>query len=194
LGLDDEDLRLIETSDEERYTMYGSLTEGFEESWKFIERGDHGKVYESFQESLVELPNRLDYDFDGDGDLSDIENQAFLDEQASMVKAGEERERRFQAEIVRSDYGVAVQEMDVDGDDRISDAEWTAGFGKLRRARDARVFLYLYDSDDDGVYSEADVTQFMNAYDAGSIFADADLNGAVDVRDLVVYRDQVLGH
>lgn len=193
LGLDDEDLGLIETSDEERYTMYGSLTDGFAESWEFIERGDHSKVYESFEESLIELPNRLDYDFDGDGDLSDVENRAFLDEQASFVKADEERERRLQAEIVRSDYDVAVQEMDVDGDDLISDAEWTAGFGKLRRARDARVFLYLYDGDDDGEYSEADVTQFMNAYDTGSIFADADLNGTVDVRDLVVYRDRVLG-
>jgi hypothetical protein len=137
-------------------------------------------------------PGGADFDLDGDGEYSAIEREAFAQEQAAWLEAQRAMHDRAAAARVMAEYAIAVDRMDSDGDGAIADAEWVSGFAALRGERDARIFAYFYDADGDGAFSDTEVLRFMNAYEARSPHADADLNGTVDQDDLVAFRDRVL--
>lgn len=191
LGLDADDPRIKDSGIEERFELYMPLVDGFETASRFMDPLEWSAP--PVQESIPASPTRGDYDFDGDGTFSAVEQQAFDAEHEAWRGELNAYYDRVRAASVLSSYEATSKVMDSDGDGRIADGEWSDGFGSLRQQRDARVFRYLYDRDGNGGFGESEVVRFMNAYDAGSIYADADMNGTVDVKDVVLFRDRVLG-
>lgn len=164
------------------------------------------------EEEIGIVETSLNYpDFDRNGEISDAERELGkplvvedLLMRLSLLRAptSESLERALGREIVKVQCDIEkatktlmarmmqVQfesiagHVDADGDGELTEAEWVAGFDQLRLRRDLRVFVYLYDSDQSGSISDFEVARFMDAYDSGSIHADADLSGAVDQQDL----------
>ncbi len=96
----------------------------------------------------------------------------------------EKATRAIMARLTQMQFESIAGDVDADGDGELTETEWATGFDELRLRRDLRVFVYLYDSDQSGGISDLEVARFMDAYDKGSIHADADLSGTVDQQDL----------
>lgn len=192
LGIDPDDPRLAEDASEARFALYGSITSGFESASQLLDVSSAADRPE-IEEFDMPSPRRGDFDFDGDGELSSVEARAFEEESASWSAAAQDYSRRVHASYAIGRHRSVARVMDLDGDGRIDDREWIEGTTAVRRERDKRIFRYLYDSDRDGGFSDSEVLRFMNAYDRKSIYADVDLNGRVDVNDVVLFRDRVLG-
>ena len=103
----------------------------------------------------------------------------------------EKATRAIMAKLTQMQFESIAGDVDADGDGELTEAEWASGFDELRQRRDLRVFVYLYDSDQSGGISDLEVARFMDAYESGSIHADADLSGGVDQADLQHFVDQV---
>ena len=192
LGIDPDDPGFDENDPHDKFDAFMPLADGFEEAAEFLPAGERGPASTGSGSSLAPPPERTDYDFDGDGSLSEIEQRSFSQEQSAWLADQQSESARMIAAGVQADYAVAVDRMDADGDGRIADGEWVAGFASLRAERDARIFAYFFDRDGDGKYTDADAVRFMNAYEARAPHADADMNGTVDQNDLLVFRDRVM--
>lgn len=96
----------------------------------------------------------------------------------------EKATRAIMTRLMQMRFESIAGDVDADGDGELTETEWATGFDELRQRRDLRVFVYLYDSDQSGGISDLEVARFMDAYDKGSIHADADLSGTVDQQDL----------
>lgn len=193
LGIDPDDPRIGSGTTDELYGLYHELVDGFERVTEFLPQGDKTDAYNSLPHSNRRPPKRQDYDFDGDGIVTGVEQQTYVQENDAWLAEWRANERHVQVAGVQADYAVAIERMDGDGDGRIGEAEWISGFATLRAERDARIFNHFYDHDADGSISDAEVVRYMNAYENRSPHADVDLNGQVDQADLLIFRDRVLG-
>ena len=197
-----------EYSEMERLGAYQSILEELSQGLLLVEQPDMAQFQAEMQAQMQErmaamnrpAPELSDFDSDGDGVYSDdetamweaevevfrAERRALSDE---MQRAGEE----MMVRLSRMQFDMAVASLDTDGDGLLMNDEWEGGYDSLRGERDRRMFNYLYDADRSGSVTDAEVARFMDAYDAGSPYADADLNGAVNQSDLQFFVAQVAG-
>ncbi len=188
-----------EYSDQERFASYQSMLMDMNNNLLLLEmpgmaemqREMQSEVMTRAQEMQASVPNQADYDLDGDGQMSEIEQSAFDQEmeafrgrQAAFQAEMQEMGRDMGSRMVQMQFDSAVAALDSDGDGRLATEEWSVSLDGLRSERDARMFTYLYDSDRSGGVSDAEVARFMDAYDSQSVYADADMNGTVDQKDL----------
>ena len=197
-----------EYSDQEKFASFQSLLMDMNNNLMLVELPDmaelqggmQAEVMARSQELQSSLPNQTDYDLDGDGQMSDIEQQAF-DQEMSAWQASQEA---FQAEMqemgrdigarmMQAQFNSAITALDSDGDGRLATEEWSVNLDGLRGDRDSRMFNYLYDADRSGGVEDYEVARFMDAYDNQSTYADADLNGVVDQADLQYFVGLVTG-
>ena len=111
-----------------------------------------------------------------------------------MARTGGDMEQAGKGVMVRvmqAQFKAVAGEIDTDGNGLLTDDEWADGYDRLRRARDLRAFLYLYDHEQSGSISSVGINRFMDAYDTESLHADADLNGLVDQADLAYFVEMV---
>lgn len=188
-----------EYSDQEKFAAFQPLLMDMNNNLMLLEmpgmaemQGEmQAEVMARAQQMQQSFPNQQDYDLDGDGQMSEVEQSAFDQE----LEAFQGRRAAFQAEMqeigrdmgsrmVQMQFDSAIAALDSDGDGRLATEEWSVNLDGLRADRDTRMFNYLYDADRSGGVSDAEVARFMDAYDTQSVYADADLNGVVDTADL----------
>lgn len=145
--------------------------------------------------SSASFPDSMDFDLDGDGVLSEVEQGLYADAmreaQIELQNRSMEIVQQSAARFMSAQFEIAIGRLDRNGDGLLSDEEWEAGYEDLRVERDHRLFHYLYDFDRDGRVGDAEVARFMDAYERRSPYADADMNGRVDVDDLRFFLNQV---
>ena len=90
---------------------------------------------------------------------------------------------------LRARHQSAIREFDTDGDNLLTPTEWEQGIDALRSQRDRRTFNHFYDRDDSGHVDDQEVARFMDRYDAGSLAADANLDGDVTISDIAYFMD-----
>lgn len=143
------------------------------------------------------MPTETDFDLDGDGDLGEIERQAFTEATAAAQQEIQTRSmevvQQSAARYVMAQYDIAINRMDTDDNGALMDEEWEAGYRDLRVERDQKMFEYLYDADRDGSVTDPEVARFMDSYEQESPYADANLDGRVDTDDLRHFLGQVSG-
>lgn len=195
-------------SDQERIASYQSLLMDMNEGLMLLEMPGMQEMQAEMQAEMIarsqemqsSFPNRTDFDLDGDGQMSEVEQSAFDQEmesftaqQQAMGAEMQEAARDMGARMMKMQFDSAIAALDSDGDGRLATEEWSANLDGLRRERDGRMFRYLYDADRSGGVNDLEVARFMDAYDNKSIYADADLNGKVDTEDLQYFVSQVSG-
>ena len=197
-----------EYSDMERVGAYTEFLQELNQGLVLIEQPDMAEIQAEMQAEMMArmeemnspIPSRADFDLDGDGLYSEIETNAFDAEmeafQASRLAISAEMQEATQGMVtrmMRMQFDTAVTKLDGDGDGLLMNEEWEAGYVDLRGERDARMFNYLYDADRSGSVTDGEVARFMDSYDQQSIYADANLDGKVDVSDLQFFVSQVSG-
>ena len=197
-----------EISEMERMVAQQAMLVDMNNGFSLLDQTELARVQTQMQEDMAARmehmsqpwPTSEDFDSDGDGVLTDTEQAEFEAEMAvrraqaeSMSEGMEEMANQMVARMMRSQYDVAVKSLDTDGDGLLANEEWEGGYDTLRGERDARMFRYLYDADRSGTVTDAEVARFMDAYESQSIYADADLDGQVDQRDLQYFIGQVSG-
>tara|TARA_Y100001933_G_scaffold167919_1_gene166185 strand:+ start:1048 stop:2289 length:1242 start_codon:yes stop_codon:yes gene_type:complete len=191
LGIKQEDRPRDGASASDRVGVYRDLVGPLLESARLFERIDRAAVRASIGPSPPS-PRRDEFDLDGDGRLSDSEKELFAGAEASWREASRAHRSRLMGAYVLAEFSRAREVIDADGDGVLGDSEWSTGISDLRAQRDRRLFLLLYDSDGDGAIGEPEVARYLNAYDAGSLFADVNLDGRVGTDDILSFRDRVL--
>ena len=195
-----------EYSDDERFASFQSMLMDMNNNLMLLEMPGMQEMQAQMQSDVMtriqdiqgSLPNQTDYDLDGDGQMSDIEQQTFDQEmeawrgrQAAFQAEMQEMGRDMGSRMMQMQFDSAIAALDSDGDGRLATEEWSANLDGLRADRDTRMFNYLYDADRSGGVSDHEVARFMDAYDNQSPYADADLNGVVDQADLQYFVGQV---
>jgi len=195
-------------TDMERMAAYQGLLQEFSQGLVLVEQPDmteiQAEMQAEMQARMAEMqapgPDRADFDLDGDGNFNEVELAAFEQEieayRARQTMLGEEMRAAgegMMARVMQMQFQAAVDTLDKNADGLLINEEWEAGYTDLRGVRDRRMFNYLYDTDRSGSVEEPDVARFMDAYDAGSVYADADLDGEVNENDLRRFMDLVTG-
>lgn len=195
-----------EYSDQERVASYQSLLMEMNMGLMLLEMPGLQEMQAEMQAEMIArsqemqtaYPNQQDFDLDGDGQMSEVEQSAFDQEMEAYGARQLEMNAEFQeaaldmgARMMKMQFDSAVAALDSDGDGRLATEEWSVSLDGLRGERDSRMFKYLYDADRSGGVNDYEVARFMDAYDSKSIYADADLNGTVDTQDLQYFVSQV---
>lgn len=130
------------------------------------------------------MPDTEGFDADGDGSLNQEELEA-------SVTAMEEWERSLNlhnatqaAERLRAMFDAQREAADTDYDGLILPEEWALYRDKLLVERDARLFDRHYDLNGSGRVEPTELETFVGWYRAGSLRADVNYDGSVDVLDL----------
>lgn len=185
---------------EERIAAYQGMLVDMGQAMTLLPQPDPLALQEEIRGEITSLsdslmPNRDDFDLDGDGVLGEVEQQGFNEAMAAAKNQIQEESMKIvqdQASLyVVAQYDIAINRLDTDGDGRLRDNEWEAGYTELRGERDHKLFEYLYDADRDGSVTDPEVARFMDSYEKQSPYADADLNGKIDTNDLRVFLDQI---
>lgn len=130
------------------------------------------------------MPDTDGFDADGDGSLNQEELEA-------SVAAMEEWERSLNlhnatqaAERLRAMFAAQAEAADTDADGLVVASEWDRYRDGLLVERDNRLFLRHYDLDGSGRIDPGELEAFVGWYRAGSLRADVNYDGSVDVLDL----------
>ncbi len=186
---------------QERISAYQSMLWDMGQAMTLLPQPDPQALQEEIRQEVMLLseslmPNRDDFDLDGDGLLGEVEQQGFDEAIAEAQHQIQEQSVKIVQEKTASlyaiaQYDIAIDRLDTDGDGRLRDNEWEAGYAKLRGERDQKLFAYLYDADRDGTVTDPEVARFMDSYEKQSPYADANLDGEIDTEDLRVFLDLV---
>ncbi len=185
---------------QERVAAYESMLMDMGRAMTLLPQPDPQALQEEIRSEITALSESLmpdpdDFDLDGDGMLGEIEQQGFDEALAAAQRQIQEESMKIvqnQASLgVVAQYDIAINRLDTDGDGRLRDDEWEAGYAALRAERDRKLFEYLYDADRDGSVTDPEVARFMDSYEKQSPYADANLDGEVDTEDLRVFLDLV---
>lgn len=138
-------------------------------------------------------PEQADFDANGDGQIDGVEGEAFAAAAVEYQKQVAEWSARQTAMTLRRQFEHAAREHDLNGDGRLSDAEWDTRLDDLLAARRKRLFLRSYDLDGSGRVDPTELTRFLDWHKEGSIRADANFDGVVNVLDLQTMMENYTG-
>lgn len=190
------------TSDMERMMAFQPLLLEMGQAMVLLEQPDQMALQAEIQAEVARIqeglmPDHDDFDLDGDGQLSSIEldayNQAMIAAVQEIQRASMEAVQQSAARFMLAQFDIAINRLDTNDDGALSDEEWEAGYTDLRIERDRKLFNYFYDADRDGRVSDGEVARFMDGFEKRSPYADANLDGRVDVNDLRHFLSQVSG-
>ncbi|KAA0212582.1 MAG: hypothetical protein DYG94_14190 [Leptolyngbya sp. PLA3] len=139
------------------------------------------------------VPEQAEFDFDGDGRIEGAEREAFAAAAAEYERKVAEWSARQTAMALRTQFEHAAQQHDANRDGRLSDGEWGTRIDDLLAARRKRLFLRSYDTDASGRVDPVELTRFLDWHKAGSIRADANFDGVVNVLDLQAMMENYTG-
>lgn len=159
-----------------------------------VENMDQNQMREELMKSVPKAPSQMDFDADGDGVITDTENQAFAEALQEYQKRMQEWSAQQTTLALRMEFEHATSEHDANGDGRMSEDEWDTRLHDLLTARGRRLFLRSYDIDRSGRVDPDELNRFLDWHKNKSLRADANFDGQVDIRDLekmlANYRDQ----
>lgn len=149
-----------------------------------VENMDKNLLGEQMMQVVPKAPEQMDFDENGDGQIDGIEGEAFAAAAQEYQKQIAEWSARQTARVMRMGFEHAMREHDLNGDGRLSDREWDMRLEDLLAAREKRLFLRSYDLDGNGRVDSTELMRFLDWHKAGSVRADANFDGVVNVLDL----------
>lgn len=163
--------------------MNFAVAEDFMEAMR-LENWDQSEMASYFMEGMPESPSMEDFDTDGERGHSPEEMAAFQDAMAKFQTDLQDWQQMQMARMYKAQFDHALSQGDLNGDGRMTDDEWEARIAKLEEERDRRLFAQSYDLDGDGRVGTQELGRYLDWYNAGSLRADSNYDGAVDARDL----------
>lgn len=139
------------------------------------------------------MPEWQTFDRDGDGSFNEQELAAQMAAMEAWEREMAKHNATQSAERFRAMFEAEGARADRDGDGRVSASEWEAHRTRLEAARDDRLFRRHYDRDGDGRLGPGELEDFVAWYRTGSLRADADYDGRVDVEDLRLVAERFEG-
>ncbi|MFG0241161.1 MAG: hypothetical protein ACF8R9_00100 [Phycisphaerales bacterium JB054] len=130
------------------------------------------------------MPDTDSFDRDGDGSLNQEELEASVAAMEEWERAQSLHIATQAAERLRAMFDAQVEAADTDFDGLVVAAEWDRYREGLLIERDNRLFARHYDLDGSGRIEPGELETFVEWYRAGSLRADVNYDGSVDVLDL----------
>lgn len=149
-----------------------------------VDNMDPNAMREQVAAEFPRAPEQAEFDVNHDGLIDGSEAEAFAAAAVEYQRQIAEWSAVQTAMTLRRQFEHATQEHDLNGDGRLSDEEWGVRVDDLLGARQKRLFLRSYDLDASGRVDSTELTRFLDWHKAGSIRADANFDGVVNVLDL----------
>lgn len=130
------------------------------------------------------MPDTDSFDRDGDGSLNEEELVASVAAMEAWERAQRLHSATQAAERLRAMFEAQVEVADTDADGLVAGSEWDRYRDGLLVERDNRLFARHYDLDGNGRIEPGELEAFVGWYRAGSLRADVNYDGSVDVLDL----------
>lgn len=149
-----------------------------------VENMDQQELQKQIMQSMPTPPAQDQFDIDGDGQVTGTE----VETMTAAMQEYQEHIRDWaavqQASALRLMFDHATSQSDQDSDGRMSAEEWDDRIDQLMHEREERLFLRSYDLNGSGRIEGAELNQYVEWYQAQSLRADVNYDGAVDARDL----------
>jgi len=149
-----------------------------------VENLDQQQFQAEMMASLPQPPDYQSFDADGDGTVGPGETEAFQEAMGAYQTKIQEFTKDATSLYFRKAFDHAAGQSDTNGDGRLTPNEWDSRLDMLLAQRDERLFLNSYDLDGSGSVGSDELMTFVDWHKAGSLRADANFDGVVDVRDL----------
>ena len=130
------------------------------------------------------MPDTDGFDRDGDGSLNEEELEASMSAMEAWERAQSLHVATQAAERLRAMFAAQVEAADTDNDGLVASSEWDRYRDGLLVERDNRLFLRHYDLNGSGRIEPGELETYIGWYRAGSLRADVNYDGSVDVLDL----------
>ena len=149
-----------------------------------VENLDQQQFQTEMMASLPQPPDYQSFDTDGDGTVGPGESEVFQAAMTEYQTKIQEFTKDATGLYFRKAFDHAAGQSDTNGDGRLTPNEWDNRLDMLLAQRDERLFLNSYDLDGSGSVGSDELMTFVDWHKAGSLRADANFDGVVDVRDL----------